>query len=91
MSDHDEPSKDLFDQFKEGLITKEEFLELMDKQKKNQITYKVSEKGAVSFYGIRKMPITLYIQEIEKIKAILNSDKFDTFVADNKKSLSVKN
>lgn len=36
---------------------------------KNQrkATLKVSEKGALSFYGLRRMPITLYLQEMETI------------------------
>lgn len=30
-------------------------------------TLKVSEKGAISIYGFRRMPITLYLQEMESI------------------------
>ena len=58
-------------------MTREEMLALIAKQgalidqmkKDNQrkLTCKVSEKGAVSFYGIRRMPITLYIEELDKI------------------------
>ena len=30
-------------------------------------TLKVSEKGAISIYGFRRMPITLYLQEMEAL------------------------
>lgn len=35
-----------------------------------KVHYKVSQKGAISFYGLRRMPITLYIEELEKIVSL---------------------
>ena len=52
--------------------------------------YSVSEKGCISIYGIRKMPISLYINEIEKLKQIFESQDFITFVAQNEERLSRK-
>ena len=31
------------------------------------VTYKVSPKGAISFYGMRRMPITLYREELDQL------------------------
>lgn len=55
-----------------------------------EITYKVSTKGCVSFYGIRRMPITLYIGELEKIVEKYNSEEFKVFLAENEKNLARK-
>lgn len=50
---------------------------------KNKITYKVSEKGAISFYGIRKLPITLYKLELDDIIDIMETEEFKSFLKDN--------
>ena len=67
----------------EGSITQEEaskmIQELVDKKKK-EITYKISEKGAISFYGIRRMPITLYKDELTKIVDVFNTNDFQSFL-----------
>ena len=53
-----------------------------------QVVLKVSQKGCVQINGIRRMPITLYRQEME---TILNmSDEIKKFIADNSDDLSVK-
>ncbi len=67
----------------------------LENEKKNGIIYKVSKKGCISFYGIRKRPISLYIQELESIikKTIKDttwSDEFQKFVDDNESTLSRK-
>lgn len=50
---------------------------------------KVSEKGAISFYGLRaKWPLTMYAQELELI--LDRADELRKFMADNKASLSFK-
>ena len=55
---------------------------------KPKVTYKVSEKGAISFYGIRRMPITLYSAEITSLSSIFETDDFKSFVIDNDSKLS---
>ena len=74
---------DIMKKVVEGSITQEEasrmIQELVDKKKK-EITYKVSEKGAISFYGIRRMPITLYKEELIKIIDVYNTDDFQEFL-----------
>jgi len=52
---------------------------------KKKVYYKVSTKGAISFYGLRRMPITLYIGELEQIiaKTALNTEwnnEFNEFI-----------
>jgi hypothetical protein len=53
-------------------------------------TFKVSPKGAISFYGIRRMPITLYRQELDQILTLTNSDEFKQFLTDNDSKFSQK-
>lgn len=60
-------------------------------ENKNTITYKISPKGAISFYGIRRMPITLYSEELDKIIKITNTPEYNSFIDENKSKISVKN
>lgn len=50
--------------------------------------YKISQKGAISFYGIRRFPITLYFDELKTImntcmKSVDFSDDFVKFLEYN--------
>lgn len=54
------------------------------------LTYKVSPKGCIAFYGIRKMPISLYLDELDQIVTTFNSEAFKKFLADNQDRLSSK-
>ena len=49
---------------------------------------KVSEKGAVSVYGLGRFPVTLYSEQWEKLLGM--SDQISTFIVDNKDSLKTK-
>jgi hypothetical protein len=49
---------------------------------------KVSEKGAVSVYGLGRFPVTLYKGQWEKLLAM--SDEIKGFIAENKDRLKVK-
>ncbi len=69
-----------------GKITNKEAKKLIEESNK-QIIYKVSEKNAISFYGIRKLPITIYLDEITKLKTVFTTDNFNTFLNNNKTSL----
>jgi len=62
-------------------------LKLADLKK---VTYKVSPKGAISFYGIRRMPITLYSEELSQIVEIANGAEFKQFLSSNVGKLSSK-
>ena len=49
---------------------------------------KVSEKGAVSLYGLRRFPVTFYADEWEKVLAL--ADEIRRFVQDNEAKLKRK-
>ena len=52
------------------------------------ISFKVSEKGAVSVYGLGRFPVTLYKEQWEKL---LDRDAdIRTFIADNASKLKLK-
>ena len=52
------------------------------------MTFKVSEKGAVSVYGLGRFPVTLYKEQWEKL---LNaSQELRSFIADNDANLKKK-
>jgi hypothetical protein len=76
---------DIMKRVVDGSITQEEASKMIQEiveleKKKKEITYKVSEKGAISFYGIRRMPITLYKEELIKIVNVYNTDDFQSFL-----------
>ena len=53
-----------------GEITVEEaskLLEKADQAKRGSLYCKVSEKGAVSVYGLQRMPVTLYVEQWERL------------------------
>jgi hypothetical protein len=62
-------------------------LKLADMKK---LTYKISPKGAISFYGLRRMPITLYNDELSAIVDLANSDEFKTYLVEHHDQLSSK-
>lgn len=49
---------------------------------------KVSEKGALSVYGLGRFPVTLYKEQWEKLLGM--SDEIRTFIVDNKDRLKTK-
>jgi len=54
----------------------------------SRINLKVSEKGAVSVYGIRRVPVTLYKEEW--LKLLDRSSDIRAFIAANKAQLKAK-
>ena len=52
------------------------------------VKLKVSQKGCVQINGIRRMPITLYRQEMETILDM--AEEIRTFIQENSDELSVK-
>jgi hypothetical protein len=55
---------------------------------RGNLTLKVSEKGAVSMYGLRRFPITFYKDEWARI--LSQADIISVFIADNASSLTSK-
>jgi len=52
------------------------------------ITMKVSEKGALSIYGMGRFPVTLYKEQWLKLLDL--SDDIRTFIAANERQLKTK-
>jgi hypothetical protein len=65
---------------KENAALKKEFA--------SRIRLKVSEKGAVSVYGIRRFPVTLYKEQW--LKLLDRSSDIRAFIAANKAQLKAK-
>ena len=57
-------------------------------QRGGGVSLKVSEKGAVSVYGLGRFPVTLYREQWEKLLEM--SDAIKKFIADNKDKLKVR-
>jgi hypothetical protein len=62
--------------------------ETLKAEKKQGVTLKVSQKGAVSLYGIRRFPVTFYQDEWDTILGM--SDEIKRFIQDNQGSLKSK-
>ena len=62
--------------------------ESLKKPARGQISLKVSEKGALSVYGMGRFPVTLYREQWEKLLAM--SDQIREFIQQNDQSLKKK-
>ena len=52
------------------------------------MSFKVSEKGAVSVYGLGRFPVTLYQEQWDKL--LKEAENIRTFISDNKEKLKTK-
>ncbi|MHC4398460.1 MAG: hypothetical protein ACYTG0_02135 [Planctomycetota bacterium] len=74
-----------------GEISPEEASKLLDEaeqQKRGSLYCKVSQKGAVSVYGLQRMPVTLYVEQWERLLAF--SDELQEFMKANDSQLKRK-
>ena len=62
--------------------------EALKRPARGQMSLKVSEKGALSVYGLGRFPVTLYREQWEKLLAM--ADSIRTFIQDNDASLKRK-
>lgn len=60
----------------------------LDTPKRGALYCKVSEKGALSVYGLQRMPVTLYMEQWERLLDF--SDQLKQFIKDNQSSLKKK-
>ena len=96
MSNANDTVTKLLQKLQSGEMTLEACNKAVNEEKaSSSVTWKVSTKGCISFYGVRRMPISLYKQELETIlKAILEdieyNKSFQSFLEDNEGMLSVK-
>jgi hypothetical protein len=62
--------------------------EALKTQKKEGLRLQVSQKGAVSLYGIRRFPVTFYADEWDLILG--QTDEIRTFIRENDEQLKRK-
>ncbi len=62
--------------------------ETLKKPVRGQYSLRVSEKGALSVYGLGRFPVTLYREQWEKLLAM--TDQIRAFIADNDAALKRK-
>jgi hypothetical protein len=62
--------------------------EALKKPTRGQMSLKVSEKGAVSVYGLGRFPVTLYREQWEKLLAM--ADQIRDFIRQNDHALKKK-
>jgi hypothetical protein len=73
-----------------GKITPEEASKLLDAApKKNGLYCKVSQKGALSVYGLQRMPATYYVEQWERLLDF--ADTIRAFIKEHDKEFSRKN
>ena len=58
------------------------------KRPRGQTSLRVSEKGALSVYGLGRFPVTLYREQWEKLLAM--ADEIRQFIVDNDRVLKRK-
>lgn len=63
-------------------------VEALKKPGRGQISIRVSEKGAVSVYGMGRFPVTLYKEQWERLLAA--ADQIKSFIKDNDHLLKKK-
>lgn len=66
----------------------QQLLEKLEEQKRANLYCKVSEKGAVSVYGLQRMPVTLYSQQWERLLDFGNDIRH--FISANNDKLAKK-
>jgi len=59
-----------------------------EQPKRGALYCKVSEKGAVSVYGLQRMPVTLYVEQWERLLDF--GDEIRQFLKDNNTKLKRK-
>lgn len=70
------------------LRAENEKLKTETKAKTRDITFKVSQKGALSVYGMGRFPVTLYKEQWERL--LDKKDEIIQFIADNAQELKTK-
>lgn len=61
-----------------------------NKQASARVRLKVSEKGAISVYGLGRFPVTLYRSQFETLIGMVKSGEVEEFIQDNSAALKSK-
>jgi hypothetical protein len=83
--------KEILSKLAAGQISEEEadrLLGEMDSRPRGTLYCKVSPKGAISVYGLQRMPVTLYVEQWERLLDF--SDTIRQFAKENDGKLSRK-
>jgi ribosome-interacting GTPase 1 len=62
--------------------------EALKQKRSGAMSLKVSEKGAVSVYGLGRFPVTLYQEQWTKLLA--SADEIKAFIEENRSKLKAK-
>ena len=82
---------EIIDKLASGELDKDEakkMLAELDQPKRGTLYCKVSEKGACSVYGLQRMPVTLYIEQWERL--LDYGDEIRKFLKENDERLKRK-
>jgi hypothetical protein len=60
----------------------------MESTRRGTLYCKVSQKGAVSLYGLQRMPVTLYVEQWQRLLAF--ADELQTFLKEHDSELKRK-
>lgn len=73
-----------------GELSVEQASKLLEENKpqRGQLYCKVSEKGGLSVYGLQRMPVTLYVEQWQRLLAF--ADEVKAFIAENDAKLKRK-
>ncbi len=67
----------------------EELERQQTRRRQGALEFRVSEKGAVSVYGLGRFPVTLYYEQWSRLLDV--ADRLKEFLAENKSKLKLKN
>jgi hypothetical protein len=82
--------EEILSKLKAGELSVEEASKLLeqDRPKRGQLYCKVSEKGGLSVYGLQRMPVTLYVEQWQRLLDF--ADEIKAFIAANDAKLKRK-
>ena len=63
-------------------------LDELDRQRRGTLYCKVSQKGGLSLYGLQRMPVTLYVEQWERLLDF--SDEIQKFMKEHDSELKRK-
>lgn len=69
-------------------LTQEQLIELLAKNQSQGSSIKVSQKGAVSLYGLGRFPVTLYASQWDKLFSKMQD--IQAFISNNSDKLKHK-
>jgi hypothetical protein len=83
--------EEILAQLAAGQLTVDDASKLLAEQeqtRKGSLYCKVSPKGAMSLYGLQRMPVTLYVDQWERLLNI--TDELRAFIAEHNSELKRK-